>query len=295
MTVLVDTHTVRTQATNVIERHGVAAPVAYIVVQSLLEASLRGYDSLGIARLPGYCEALRSGAINPQGMPDVVNETSTTMRVDGHGGFGHVAAAFAMGKVIRKTQEYGMAAASIFNCSSADLMGNYAEMATERGFIGMACRSGAWAFDSGGMTDAGAREGSRWAVALPTDVLMAVVLDDAPFPHPGAIPSEGVMLPLLAHVVGGLLARAGYQPGQEDPGAMGTSMFVCALSVEQFGSLDSFTRRIPDMREQFKTTLPVNEAGIPLLPGEAAFAVREQRMVSGIPLDDSVWSALLSL
>src|SRR4029453_15040479 len=46
--------------------HGVPAPDAATVAQCLVSADLRGVDTHGLCRLPGYLDRLRRGLINPR-------------------------------------------------------------------------------------------------------------------------------------------------------------------------------------------------------------------------------------
>src|SRR5437763_6304998 len=86
---------------------GVPAEDAALAADVLLAADLRGIDSHGVARLRGYYEALRSGAINPRPRQRVVRETMTTATVDADNGLGLVAGPRANEIAMEKAQETG--------------------------------------------------------------------------------------------------------------------------------------------------------------------------------------------
>jgi uncharacterized oxidoreductase len=71
-----------------------------------------------------------------------VGETSTTLRVDGHWGFGQVVATWTMERLIRKARESHLAAAGIFHCGHIGRVGLYPAMASEQGLIGLAFANG---------------------------------------------------------------------------------------------------------------------------------------------------------
>ncbi|HLK98631.1 MAG TPA: Ldh family oxidoreductase, partial [Hymenobacter sp.] len=63
---------------------------ARLAADVLISADLRGVDSHGVARLPGYIRLYDHGRINPQPKMRVVHETSSTAVVDGDRGLGLV-------------------------------------------------------------------------------------------------------------------------------------------------------------------------------------------------------------
>jgi LDH2 family malate/lactate/ureidoglycolate dehydrogenase len=291
---VVDTTVVRTQSRRMLQACGTPDSAAYIVVESLMEASLRGYDVLGIARLPGYIQSIRTGGIVPNGMPEIVDETAVALRVDGHRGFGHVAAAQAMGRGVRKAQQQGIASALVFNCGPADLLTNYVEMATERDCIGLACVSDAATMLMNGNDPLRAAHqlagASQFALAFPTDVLMAILFDDVQ-EIVDKTACNNPMLSLLTHIVGKMLAGDATSSQVTEP-TTENGLFLLALPVEAFCDVDTFTKGLAELREHSKQQRLTNESGQALLPGEVAYQTRKQRLANGIPLADDVWQAI---
>jgi LDH2 family malate/lactate/ureidoglycolate dehydrogenase len=78
-------------------------------------ADLHGVDSHGISMLPGYDRLRRAGCANMAARPRILKETPVSALVDGDGGFGHVAARFAMQVAIDKAKQSGMAIAAVRN------------------------------------------------------------------------------------------------------------------------------------------------------------------------------------
>ena len=59
------------------------------LAQLLTNGDLRGVHSHGLRQVPGYCESLRDGLINPNPNCQVLKETPTAVLIDGDGGLGY--------------------------------------------------------------------------------------------------------------------------------------------------------------------------------------------------------------
>ena len=62
--------------------HGVPAEDAAVSAACLVRADLRGVDTHGLNRLPGYVRALRSGRMNPRPHITVPREAGAALLVD---------------------------------------------------------------------------------------------------------------------------------------------------------------------------------------------------------------------
>src|SRR6478735_2960740 len=79
---------------------GVAPADAEVVADVLLEADLTGVDSHGIHLLLMYADRLRSGAIDPVGTTEVIDDSGTTVWLDAHLGMGQTAGRQAVDLVV---------------------------------------------------------------------------------------------------------------------------------------------------------------------------------------------------
>lgn len=131
-----------TVTTQIFRAAGTPPTIAQSVADSLVEANLAGHDSHGIIRIVEYVKKVRSGAIDPAARPEIVKETSTTLLVNGHWGFGQEIARWTMEKLIAKAKALQLASACIYNCGHVGLAGSYPALAAEEGLIGMAFVSG---------------------------------------------------------------------------------------------------------------------------------------------------------
>lgn len=102
----------------------------------LVSADLRGIDSHGVARLPGYVRLLDHGRLNPKPNIKIVHETPSTATVDGDKGLGLVVAPFAMNLAIEKARNVGSGWVAVRNSNHYGIAGYHAMMALENNMIG---------------------------------------------------------------------------------------------------------------------------------------------------------------
>lgn len=130
-------------AAQVLEAAGATPANARLVADSLVLSNLMGHDSHGVVRVPQYLETIQQGELNPAAMPVIMHETPVLAKVDAQHGFGQVAAHYAMQVAINKAQAHGLAAAGLVNCNHVGRLGEWVQLAADRGMIGLAfCNGG---------------------------------------------------------------------------------------------------------------------------------------------------------
>ena len=100
--------------------------------------SLRGVDSHGVARVPVYCERLRTGVLNTRPRPSVARREGAVAVVDGDHGPGQVAALFATELSIELAREHGAGVVSVRRSGHFGAAAFYAMRAAEAGLVGVA-------------------------------------------------------------------------------------------------------------------------------------------------------------
>src|SRR5581483_5871514 len=88
--------------------HDVPATDAAIVAQCLVHADLRGVDTHGICRLPGYLDRVRRGLINVRPRLEPNRITPVAASLDGQDGFGFVIGMRAMAEAMAMAREAGI-------------------------------------------------------------------------------------------------------------------------------------------------------------------------------------------
>jgi LDH2 family malate/lactate/ureidoglycolate dehydrogenase len=97
----------------VLQGNGVSADNAAIVARCLVAADLRGVDTHGTSRIPSYMERVRQGVLDAMASPTVRQVTPAVAHVDGHNGFGFLAAHAAMATAIESARTLGIGMAAV--------------------------------------------------------------------------------------------------------------------------------------------------------------------------------------
>lgn len=122
---------------------GVDPAEAEIVARHMVGANLAGHDSHGVILLPSYIQRIKKGDVVPNAPFEVLDETATSARINGHWGFGQVVSERAMNLAIDKARGAMMAAVTVFQQNHVGRVADYPLMAARAGMIGiMFCDSG---------------------------------------------------------------------------------------------------------------------------------------------------------
>lgn len=108
-----------------------------IAAEVLVSADLRGIDSHGVARLPGYVRLWEAGRINAQPNIRVKHETPSTAVVDGDRGLGLVVSPYAMELAMKKAEQVGTGWVAVQNSNHFGIAGYHSMMALEKDMIGI--------------------------------------------------------------------------------------------------------------------------------------------------------------
>jgi uncharacterized oxidoreductase len=174
-------------ATRIFAALGTPEPDARWVASLLIRANLRGHDSHGVIRIPQYVGSVRKGETNPRPAMQVLLDSPTTAVVDGDLGFGQVVARRATEVALEKAAHHGLAGVGVRRSNHIGRLADYAEMAAERGYVGMVWTNAATAVSVvpyGGMARrlstnplAVAVPGPNGGVALSVDMATSVVAE----------------------------------------------------------------------------------------------------------------------
>jgi len=110
---------------------------ANLAAEVLIDADLKGIDSHGIARLPGYVRLWEKGRLVSNPNIEIVHETPSTAVIDGDSGLGMVVAPEAMKVAIEKAKTAGTGWVSVRNSNHYGTAGYHAMMAVENDMVGI--------------------------------------------------------------------------------------------------------------------------------------------------------------
>ena len=104
----------------------------------LIAADLRGTDSHGVARLPGYVRLWEQGRANMNPVFKIVTETPSTATLDADAALGLVSAQEAMKIAIQKAEYAGTGWVSVRNSNHFGIASYHASLALKKNMIGIA-------------------------------------------------------------------------------------------------------------------------------------------------------------
>jgi ureidoglycolate dehydrogenase (NAD+) len=120
------------------EAVGMPAADAAQVAASLVQTSLWGIDTHGIARIPHYLDRLSRGSVNPRPAITVTRTAAATAQVAGDRGHGIVVAHRANAVAVELAREAGVGAVGVSDASHCGAVGLYAREAARAGCVGFA-------------------------------------------------------------------------------------------------------------------------------------------------------------
>jgi len=122
---------------------GVPEEDAALVVETLIEADLRGVESHGLAHLVEfYVRRIQAGHLNPRPAMRVVREGPAFAVLDADRGFGFVAAHRAIDLAMEKAEGAGVAFVVVQRSTHYGAGFHYALKAARRGFVGLSVTTG---------------------------------------------------------------------------------------------------------------------------------------------------------
>ncbi|KAJ4373132.1 hypothetical protein N0V83_003423 [Neocucurbitaria cava] len=134
-------HVTASDARAYIERvllgNGVPKDNAIIVAKCLVEADLRGVDTHGMNRIPSYMARIREGVLDPKASPTLRRITPAVAQVDGHNGFGFLAAHMGMAAAIDMAKEIGIGMASVKHSNHFGMAAWVVQQALDAGMMSL--------------------------------------------------------------------------------------------------------------------------------------------------------------
>jgi ureidoglycolate dehydrogenase (NAD+) len=137
-TILVRPEKLRQWAASKLEACGIPHADARCVADSLVQTSLWGIDSHGIARLPHYLRRLRAGSIEPRPVMRFTDTGPCTRTLDGGHGLGILVCHRAMEEAIRMARENGVGVVGCSHSTHCGAIGLYGRQAAREGLVGLA-------------------------------------------------------------------------------------------------------------------------------------------------------------
>lgn len=127
----------RTFVEQILIGNGVPKENAVVVAKCLIEADLRGVDTHGMNRIPSYMARIRQNVLNAGATPTIRQITPAVAQVDGHNGFGFLAAHKGMAAAISMANEIGIGMVSVKHSNHFGMSAWVVQQALDAGMMSL--------------------------------------------------------------------------------------------------------------------------------------------------------------
>ena len=135
MSVVATPDSLRTFATQLLEKEGLDNRSSRVVAGHLVEANLCGHDSHGVGMLPQYVSSMRRGAAAKSGTGTVVVERGPILVIDANRSFGQPVVYDALGKAAAAARVHGMSLLAVRRAHHIGRVGAYAEQIAAQNLV----------------------------------------------------------------------------------------------------------------------------------------------------------------
>lgn len=163
---------------NALQALGTSQEDSIIVMDSLIYANMRGFNSHGAVRLIEYIDKIRHGTMSSAAKPEIIKDNPGAVLIDANNGFGQVAMSYGIEIGIKKAKSCGIAIVGIRQSNNFGVAGFLVEKVAAHGMIGMLMASSSPAMAPWGGTSP-LLGTNPIAVCIPTANPPNIVLDMA--------------------------------------------------------------------------------------------------------------------
>ena len=132
---LVDHRALQDAARAIVVAAGSEEAEAELVAAHLVGADLRGHGSHGVARLPGYVDAIEHGRLVPNTPARVLSDSGAILRLAGDRGYGQRVGHKAMELAIGRARRDGLCCLTLGDVHHLGRLGTYGEQAVAAGMV----------------------------------------------------------------------------------------------------------------------------------------------------------------
>ena len=316
------------------EAVGAPPDIAKRMAVWMVNGGLSGHTSHGVEASRAYIRQILEGATQATERPTVVDETATTLILDGRLGFGYLCADEITRLLAAKAQVHAVAIGTAINCNHIGRLGEWVELAAELGVLMLLSVAGS-GVNARAVAPYGGIEGrlhtNPWAFAAPSADGTPLMLDVATSAVAGGkvriAGKRGEQVPegwiidrdgkpttdptdFLARAGGALLTFGGHKgyglslmaeimacnlTGVSAIDPPRLGLFAMALSPAAFGDGQAFLEATAATLARMRATRPTPGFDAVLVPGDLERGAHARNAALGIELPEPVWTDYLDL
>ncbi len=122
-------------STEILQAAGVPPATARAVANHLVEANLKGHDSLGVGLVPAYVASILAGHIKPHTHIQIKKDSGAVLSLEGGTGLGRVVGMEAMDLGMERARQHGISCIALGNVGHLGRIGAFAEYCADQGFV----------------------------------------------------------------------------------------------------------------------------------------------------------------
>ncbi len=271
---------------------------ARMMADALVASDLRGVFSHGTRQTASYISLFKKGELNPRADVRIVQESPTSVKVDGDGGLGYAPSFLAARIAVEKAKASGIAVGMTSNHGHFGSAGHYTRVAVAADCFGFAVSSHLRPFPSkGSILEAGGA--SPMSFGVPAGGQPPLILDMATshsrifgstleeiFPRIPAVFFKTLGLGLVCNALGGILAG---MVSQEEQGprkweGVNQGAFFIAVDVGQLMDMGTFRRQMDEFIETVRKMRPAPGYDRADAPGGLEWEREQTWAKEGIPV-----------
>ena len=285
---------------------GMSEEDATIITELLVHTDLRGVFSHGTRQTFTYATHVIEGNMNPRPVQKVVQESPTTVVIDGDGGLGHLPCYMGTKVAIAKAKEFGLGAVTTRNHHHFGSAGKYVHMIIKEGCAGFSVSSHVFNVEAANKDVCHVGGGSPLSFGFPYKEQPPLVVDMASNMLPGtdelkkSYPAAffkslglGASCAALGKILAGVTDLY-YRDAIKWP-ASNQGSFILAINIENFLPMDLFLREMDAYTEFAHQCLPMPGQDRPLLPGNLEHEYEKEWREIGIPVGPEHQKSLIRI
>ncbi|MEF3304932.1 3-dehydro-L-gulonate 2-dehydrogenase [Paenibacillus sp. GYB003] len=320
---------------SVLLKHGFRADRAEMCARLFAETSRDGVYSHGLNRFPVFIDYIRKGYVRVDAEPVISERMGAIERWDGRSGPGNLNAHFSMSRAIELARQYGIGCVAIRNTNHWMRAGSYGWLAAEAGCVGICWTNTIPNMPPWGAKESKIGNNPIVFAVPRTDgspIVLDVAMSQfsygkmsihaasgEPLPVPGGFDADGNptrdasailatrrSMPIgfwkgsgLSFMLDAIVTLLSGGNSSMDMGKLGAerdlSQVFIAVDAARLPDRDELGRKIADMIDDLHAAAPDENGGKARYPGEETMRVRERNLRDGIPVDESIWRAVLEL
>ena len=273
------------------ERADVPSQDAELMADVLVRCDLRCVFSHGTRQLPHYIPLMQEGQVNPRPEVKVVEESPTTLVLDGDGGMGYLPCWRGALQALEKAAEYGTAVLTTRHHHHFGSAGNYSRLGLAHGCIGISSSSHRfWPSPENPVTNICTV--SPLSIAIPTGAQPPLVLDmgspQCPdlFEENPALVFKLLGLNAVIQVLGAILPGI-YRPECQEPQSpwqANQGSFIAFFNIDRLLPLDEFKKEMDRFMGQARSMKPLPGLDRTELAGGMEWEWERNHERDGIPV-----------